>query len=301
MPVLLSRMNRRDFLFRAASGVAVLSLPLRALAARGADRDCFALLSDIHVAADPAKILRETNMTERLQRAAADLVSMKTAPAAVIISGDLALNQGERGDYQQMRKLLEPIRQANIPLCLALGNHDHRENFWGEIPEASATARPLPASHVAIIPSRHANWFVLDSLEKTLATPGRLGHEQLQWLGERLDAHARKPAIVVVHHNPGVADNISGLKDTVELLDVIRPRRQVKALVFGHTHRWSIEHDPSGIHLVNLPPVAYTFRNVDPAGWVEARLTRDGIAMTLKPLGPSHGAHNQTTRLSWRG
>ena len=43
----------------------------------------------------------------------------------------------------------------------------------------------------------------------------------------------------MVHHNPGVGANI-GLKDTSAFLDVIRPRKQVKAYVYGHTHTWKI-------------------------------------------------------------
>jgi len=66
-----------------------------------------------------------------------------------------------------------------------------------------------------------------------------------------LDANSKKPALVLVHHNPGLTGNL-GLKDTAAFLEIIRPRRQVKAYIYGHTHTWRVEKDSSGIHLINL-------------------------------------------------
>ena len=51
-----------------------------------------------------------------------------------------------------------------------------------------------------------------------------------------------------------------GLSDSEGLLAAVWPRRNVKALFYGHTHKWSFRKDPaSGLHLVNLPAVAYAF------------------------------------------
>jgi len=107
---------------------------------------------------------------------------------------------------------------------------------------------------------------VLDSLEATNSTPGLLGEEQRAWLARALDENSDKPALVVVHHNltpPG--DSNPSLKDSEQLLEIIRPRRHVKAYIFGHTHDWGIKQDASGIHLVNLPPTAYVFTEGKPA------------------------------------
>ena len=107
----------------------------------------------------------------------------------------------------------------------------------------------------ALLRSPRANWFVLDSLEKTNSTPGWLGDEQRTWLARALDENPDKPALVVAHHNPLLAGDAElALKDSVQFFDILRPRRQVKAYIFGHTHRWETTQDVSGIHLVNLPP-----------------------------------------------
>ena len=52
------------------------------------------------------------------------------APDAVAITGDLARLTGQIGDYQNLKKLLTPLSEK-APVYVSLGNHDHRENFFG--------------------------------------------------------------------------------------------------------------------------------------------------------------------------
>ena len=195
--------------------------------------------------------------------------------------------------------MIEPIRQDKMPIHLALGNHDHRERFWEVLQREKALKRPLADKQVALLPTRRANWFILDSLETTLSTPGLLGREQLDWLATTLDANVKKPALVVVHHNPGLSGNL-GLKDTVAFYQVIRPRRQVKAYIYGHTHAWGVEQDSSGLHLINLPPVAYVFSPGQPSGWVRTNLETDGLKLELRCVDQTHKAHGQIVDLKWR-
>ena len=73
---------------------------------------------------------------------------------------------------------------------------------------------------------------------------------------------------------PAGPQKMSGNNDTVALFEVIRPRKQVKAYIYGHTHTWKVEQDDSGLHLINLPPVAYIFHEGDPSGWVRMMLRK---------------------------
>ena len=84
------------------------------------------------------------------------------------------------------------------------------------------------------------------------------------------------------------------------VFEVIRPRKQVKAYIFGHTHKWEVRQDESGIHLINLPPVAYIFRAGDPAGWVHATVEQSGMRLELRSVDPSHKAHGEVVKLEWR-
>lgn len=301
MPVYLPAISRRQFLRRALAGGAALALSPQLLAAtKRSDPNFWALLADVHIAADPDRIARGINMTRHLQAVAQELIALPRPPAGVMIAGDCAYNSGEAEDYGQLVKLLAPIRAAQMPVHLALGNHDHRERFWEVLKEEKAARRPLADRQVALLQTPRANWFILDSLEQTLQTPGLLGQAQLDWLAKALDANREKPALVLVHHNPGTLANVGGLKDTEALFEVIRPRKQVKAYIFGHTHAWQVSQDPSGIHLVNLPPVAYLFRESDPAGWVHATVERRGMRLELRCLDAAHKSHGQVVKLDWR-
>ena len=301
MPIHLPPISRRRFLVRSAAAAAGIALSPKLLAAdKPTDPNFWALFSDIHLAADRSLIARGINMTDHFTSVSQELLLLPKRPAGVFINGDCAYNSGETDDYVLVAELLGPIRQDQVPIHLALGNHDHREHFWAALEQEKAAKRPVMDKHVAFLPTPHANWFVLDSLEQTLATPGLLGQEQLDWLARSLDANRDKPALILIHHNPGQRANINGLKDTEALFEIIRPRKQVKAYIFGHTHNWKVEEDLSGIHLVNLPPVAYVFKEGEPSGWVHATLERKGMRLELRCLDPAHKSHGQVVKLKWR-
>jgi 3',5'-cyclic AMP phosphodiesterase CpdA len=285
---------------RSAAAAGALALKPSLFAAnKRINPDSWALFSDIHLAADTAEIQRGVNMAEHFTAVSRELLALDEAPAALFITGDCALNSGEKEDYATVTKLLEPIRAQQMPIHLLLGNHDNRERFWEVLTEEKSAKRPLVDRQVAIVRTPRANWFILDSLEKTLSTPGYVGKEQLDWLGAALDKNTEKPALVLIHHNLGLGANM-GLKDTSALLDVIRPRKQVKAYIFGHTHTWKIDQDSSGIHLINLPPVAYVFQEGNPSGWVHAQVEDKKMRLELRCLDTSHKDHGQKVELEWR-
>jgi 3',5'-cyclic AMP phosphodiesterase CpdA len=302
MPIQLPPLSRRAFLRRAAlAGFGLAVAPhLQAAAMRRTNATSFALLADPHIAADPAKRNRNINMTDHFNAVAREIIALRQRAAGVFIVGDCALNSGQPDDYTQLTRLLDGLRADGLNLHLALGNHDHRDNFWAALEAAKTARRPVADRHVALVRSKHVNWLLLDSLEKTLQTPGLLGEAQLQWLAQTLDANPKTPAVIVVHHNPGVDGSVAGLKDTDALLEILRPRRQVKAWIYGHTHSWKVTQDSSGIHFVNLPPVGYIFRDGDPSGWVHATTRRDGLKLELRAIDPANKAHGQITDLNWR-
>lgn len=301
MPISLPPLSRRAFLRRSLIVGAGLACVPELLAAdkHATDVNSWALFADTHIAADSKKVEKAVNMADHLAAATRDVLSLPKRPAGVFVVGDCALSKGEPGDYTQIAGLIEPLRAGGMPVHLALGNHDQRENFRAALETQKLATRPVADRQVALIRSEQVNWFVLDSLEKTLQTPGALGADQLKWLAETLDANAELPAVVLIHHNPGLDGNI-GLKDTEALWEILRPRRQVKAWVYGHTHTWKVTQDESGIHLVNLPPVSYIFRPGNPAGWVHATAHPDGLKLRLQCVDREHPSHGQVVDLKWR-
>jgi hypothetical protein len=53
------------------------------------------------------------------------------------------------------------------------------------------------------------------------------------------------------------------------------------------------------LHLINLPPVAYVFRDGLPNGWVQARVRESGLSLTLRTIAPHHPQNNEQINLSW--
>ncbi len=303
MPFHLPSFSRRDFLRTTLLGSAGL-LSLRAFGDEkpDIDPDFWALFSDPHIAADPATIAKGANMAEHLQHAVAEVRALAKRPAGLILNGDCAYDRGLAEDYATFTGLMSPVPAAGIPVHLTLGNHDDREIFWAALQNTRSDAPPVASKHVSVVEAARANWFLLDSLEVTKQTPGRLGDEQRAWLATALDARAGKPALVMVHHDPILAETgkKGSLLDTAELLAVLAPRRHVKALIFGHTHAWGVsQHE--GLHLINLPAVAYTFGGDNGlTGWTSCRLRNDGMNLEIRANNPERPEHGKVTELAWR-
>lgn len=301
MPLHLSPISRRQFIARSAAAAAYVALGRKLLAVdKPAAPHSWALLADTHIAADREKTSRGVAMTQNLAAVCRELEEWPDRPAGVLVNGDCAFNAGEPGDYAAFTDLLDPIRRSQLPIHITLGNHDARDHFWTILKEANSSDCPVPDRQVSILRSERANWFLLDSLDKTNSTPGLLGETQLEWLAKALDRNTDKPALLFAHHDLAKGETKSALKDTEKLLALIEPRRHVKAYIFGHTHKWQIQQDSSGIHLINLPPVAYVFTEGDPNGWVHANLLPDGIRLQLRCLDQKHSAQGQIVDLKWR-
>jgi 3',5'-cyclic AMP phosphodiesterase CpdA len=269
-------------------------------AAAPVDEHAWALLADPHIAGDRTTVSRGAKVADKLAAAVKEVLALPALPANVLINGDCALKIGEPGDYATFADLVKPLREAGMTLHLTLGNHDDRANFRKALESPQKAVRPLADRNVAIVRTAGANFFLLDSLDIVDKAPGKLGEAQIAWLARQLDANADKPAIVCVHHNLNDAGAQNGIADTKPLLAILEPRKQVKAYVFGHTHVWSVKEHASGIHLVNLPAVAYPFAEKQPTGWVHCELTETGAKLKLSSLDPKHPAHGQTVDLKWR-
>ncbi len=296
------RVSRRELLrVSFGAGVATLLLHGRLRSAEApVDPNRFVLLSDTHISSDKTAVRHETNSYDNFVLAREQYLALDPRPAGLILAGDCVFLQGEKGDYERLRELVAPI---TLPLTFAMGNHDRRENFWSVFPEQQANPSPVPGRHVTVIEAPHADWFVLDSLDRTNSTPGRLGEAQLQWLAAELDRRPDKPALIVLHHYPLIKVDAASLRsaliDTPGFYEVILPRKRVKAYIYGHSHQWNVSKIDD-LHLVNLPALAWVFDAAKPQGWVDAQLKPDGLCLTLHCLNPAHEAHGQRHELTWR-
>ena len=299
MPVHLTTQTRRQFI--STVGVALVTGASRGLADERTDNDLVYLLNDTHIG---EKHPPTSPVPTHLRQVVAELVQRDAKPACVLINGDLALKDGQPGDYRHFAELIAPLREAQIDTHLTLGNHDHRETFYEVMKDQRPESPPVESRHISVVQTRYANFFLLDSLQKTMVTQGTISPKQRTWLATALDAHSDRPALIVTHHNPRLGGDPlhfpGGLIDSEELWDILASRRHVKAYIHGHIHdRGVAEH--RGIHIVNTPATSYV---ADPkkstTGCTQARFTPAGVTLTTRTTDESHSWNGQTKTLTWR-
>ena len=294
--------TRRAFLVSAASaGVLVF----RPRIAPGADSDPHrvALLSDSHIGEKADATDRDCNMADRLKAVAAEVAKLAPRPVCAVVNGDLAHKTGTAAEYKLFASLIEPVREAGIPLHLGLGNHDNFTRFAEGLDKLRPKARPVEGKQVVVIELERANLFVLDSYDPKNTVGGILGESQLKWLAKALDERKTKPAVVFAHHplqfDAPKSGKANGIADTTDFWPVLKDRAQVKAYVFGHTHTWRLA-ERDGIHLINLPAIGYPFAKAEVTGWVDAALTEKGAKLEVRALDPKHAKHGDKAELTWR-
>ena len=285
-------LNRRQFLkggLPLAGGVATLG-PAWVL---GEDREqCtrWAFLSDTHVAPDPDNHYRGFYPYRNLQEVAGQIAC--SPPDGVVITGDLAWIKGETEAYENLKTLLAPVT-VRRPVYLGLGNHDDRSDFsrvFGNWPGYGLTVADRQIAAVVAGPVR---LILLDSLLLDRAA-GLLGQSQRTWLKTFLDASDDRPTILLFHHRPRI-----DLLDTPRLFDIIKPVAKVKAVVYGHSHKFGFSQY-EGIHMINLPATGFNMSGIQPVGWVEARLTEKGGEFALHALGGNRKMNSSSEHLCWR-
>ncbi len=284
--------NRRRFL---VSTLGTAALLYREVGAHKSTTAHWAFLSDTHIAEDPADEYRGFRPSENLQTVVSQIAA--ASPAGAVIVGDVARREGKSGDYRQFETLLQPL-QAEIPVALALGNTDHRGNFLQEFPESLGVAGDVTGKHIRVIEAGPMRYILLDSLMQTKFSAGLLGKAQRIWLQQFMTSAEAMPTLLFVHHTPGDGD--ISLLDVERMFRIIEPHRMVKAIVHGHSHRYRFDVW-KGIQLINLPAVAYSFRESEPLGWVEAQLTAEGADFRLHAVNGNVSDSGKETSLRWRG
>jgi 3',5'-cyclic AMP phosphodiesterase CpdA len=254
-----------------------------------------ALLSDTHLAADPADSFRGFKPFDNLQQIVADAIA--SAPQAAIINGDAARLAGQAADYQQLQQLLAPLA-ALAPIGIGLGNHDDRANFRQvfSTPGEHFQAQEGVDRHVLVLEHPLVRVIVLDSLLYVNQVAGLLGKSQRQWLARFLTGADDRPTVLFVHHTLGDADG--ELLDADRLFALVEPHWNVQAIFYGHSHRYHIERH-GRLHLVNLPACGYNFDDQQPVGWVDAQFQANGCQLTLHAIGGNRQDDGKPVQLAW--
>lgn len=182
-----------------------------------------AQLTDLHLTADDEAQERRA----ALDAAVATLLDLPAAPAAVVITGDLA-DTGHPDEYAIVKAALEPL---TMPIHVLPGNHD---------------APDVLATHFDTAQDVRAGGLRIVLCDTTI--PGAdSGHLDAGDLAARLETDRGTPTIVALHHPPlhtGIPflDDL-GLRDgdRAALAAVLEANPQVARVIGGHIHRATFE------------------------------------------------------------
>ena len=241
-----------------------------------------AQITDLHIGFDRDNP-HELNV-RRLNMVIDELNERVPRPDLLLVTGDLVENGDDQRAYRHMEAL---VKRWQGPMLWAVGNHDDRANFLAVLPEVATDEHGFIQYETEVEDLR---FIVVDTLD-----PGRHGgmvcEKRGKWLRARLREKKDVPTVVVLHHPPvdtGIAW-MSALpcEQWVQRLEaIIRPAKQVIALISGHVHR-PIASSFAGKRLIvaasTAPQVALDLDDVDP-------LHPDGRALIIADA-PAYALH----------
>jgi len=222
-----------------------------------------AQITDLHIGFDAGNV-HELNV-RRLNMVIDQLREMDPRPDLLMVTGDLVEHADDHRAYRHMEAL---VKRWEGPLLWAVGNHDSRENFLSVLPEVETDENGFIQYETELGGLR---FVVVDTLDAG-RHGGMVCEKRGKWLRARLREKKDVSTIVVLHHPPvdtGIAW-MSALpqEQWVQRLEtIIKPAKQVVALICGHVHR-PISTSFAGKRLVvaasTAPQVALDLEDVDP-------------------------------------
>jgi 3',5'-cyclic AMP phosphodiesterase CpdA len=191
-------------------------------------------ISDPHIVSEGTLAYGRVDTPRLLERCVRKILALPRKPDAVIATGDLTDN-AKADEYGVLAEILAPL---NLPLYLAVGNHDDRQALRAAFPK-----------HAYLVGDDGFVQYVVDDFPVRLVVldtlvPGKPGgtlcERRLRWLDRRL-AESDRPTIVAQHHPPfatglSVMDRM-GLDDPAAEAAVIARYPQVERIICGHHHR----------------------------------------------------------------
>jgi len=249
----------------------------------------FIHLTDLHIshpdAGDPKD---KSSAIETLKRVVDLINNMAIQPEFVVASGDLT-NTGHPRSYDLLQDLLAPLE---VPLVMALGNHDKRPEFHTKFGAGPSDA---PYCHDTVLGDIH-----IITLDTSIAghVAGTICDQQFDFLIQALTRHADLPKLIVMHHPPrvdpdGLPWGSIDMVSTNRLAETLRGHHIV-GILSGHIHINNISHwhgipiivsngQDSTVDLLETTDL----RLVEGTGLAICTLRNSGLSVNFVPLSPT--------------
>lgn len=196
---------------------------------------CFIHLTDLHLSHPDSRdpdLHSDTMAT--LAQVVGMIAAMDPAPDFVVASGDLT-NHGDEASYRLLREMLAPLE---MPVLLALGNHDSRAGYRAVFAGTKTdTPTDAPLMHDSVQGALHV--VVLDT-----GVPGHVGGaldaEAAGFLDAALKRHPERPKLLILHHPPRVGEDdlpwTSLDAASTDRLAALIAGHPVAGILSGHVH-----------------------------------------------------------------
>ena len=251
----------------------------------------FIHLTDIHLSApEVADATLDSDTVATLQRVLDQVAALDPAPAFIVMSGDLT-NRGHDESYDLLARMIAPVE---IPIFLALGNHDRRAGFHRAFPGLGAHP-DAPLDHDRVLGGLHV--ITLDTAEPG-RVGGRLDAEQLDWLAAALAREPGRRKLLVLHHPPSLDPGRAGRWTTLdqpstEALARVVAGHDIAGILSGHVHYNRVAHwlgIPVVISVGQHASVDLLARGevriVESAGFAICDLLPGGLSASFVPVHP---------------
>lgn len=219
-------------------------------------------VSDPHFLAGGALLGGRYEVERTFARTLAAIRSVDPAPAAIVMTGDLA-DLGEPDAYRRLRDAVEPVAaELGAPIVWVAGNHDERPALRSSLLDAPATEEPvtgvwdLDGLRLIAMDSSVPGWH-----------HGEIDAEQLAWLADLLRTPAPHGTLLAMHHPPLPSHlplfDILELRGQDALAEVVRGT-DVRGILAGHLH-YSSTGLFAGIPVSVASATCYTMNVARPA------------------------------------
>lgn len=191
-------------------------------------------ISDPHIVEKGTLAYGRVDTPRHLERCVRKIMALPRQPDLVVATGDLT-DSATAGEYGLLAEILAPLE---LPLFLAVGNHDDRDVLRASFPK-HAYLFGEDGFVQYVVDDFAVRLVVLDTLVPG-KPGGRLCERRLAWL-DRMLAASDRPTIVAQHHPPfptglSVMDRMS-LADPAAEAAVIAKYAHVERVIAGHHHR----------------------------------------------------------------
>ncbi|SIS22557.1 metallophosphoesterase [Williamsia sterculiae] len=153
---------------------------------------------------------------------------------ALVVTGDIA-DAGTPSQYMEAAAVL----QTPIPMLIAPGNHDNRENFSRDLLGVHPTAGPINFAQTV------GGALILSCDSSIPGRPeGYLADETIEWMDAEITAAGDVPVIVAVHHPPVTLD--MPFMDSIRMQGVERlgalivKHSNIITFLCGHAHTGAV-------------------------------------------------------------